>query len=52
LAALFQVDAKRGTEELYRRCGFVPLDVLEGVTAQRPESTPMFLTLGSVPPRR
>ncbi len=46
------VDAKRGAEEFYRRYGFVPLDVLEGATAQRPEPVPMFLTLGSVPPRR
>jgi GNAT superfamily N-acetyltransferase len=46
------VDAKRGAEELYERYGFVPLDALEGATAQRPEPTPMFLALGSVPPRR
>jgi GNAT superfamily N-acetyltransferase len=43
------VDAKRGAEDFYRRYGFVPLDVLEGATAQRPEPTPMFLALGSVP---
>lgn len=46
------VDAKRGAEEFYRRYGFVPLDVLEGATAQRPEPMPMFLALGSVPRRR
>ena len=46
------VDAKRGAEEFYRRYGFVPLDVLEGATEQRPEPVPMFLALGSVPPRR
>jgi GNAT superfamily N-acetyltransferase len=46
------VDAKRGADDFYRRYGFVPLDVLEGATAQRPEPTPMFLALGSVPPRR
>ena len=34
------------------RYGFVPLDVLGGTTAQRPESIPMFLPLGSVPRRR
>ena len=46
------VDAKRGAEEFYRRYGFVPLDVLEGATEQRPEPVPMFLALGSVPLRR
>jgi hypothetical protein len=46
------VDAKRGAEEFYRRYGFVPLDVLEGAAAHRPEPTPMFLALGSVPPPR
>ena len=43
------VDAKSGAEEFYRRYGFVPLDVLEGAAALRPEPTPMFLALGSVP---
>jgi GNAT superfamily N-acetyltransferase len=43
------VDAKAGAEEFYRRYGFVPLDVLEGVAPQRPAPTPMFLSLGSVP---
>ncbi len=43
------VDAKRGAEEFYRRYGFVPLEVLEGAVAQRPEPTSMFLALGSVP---
>lgn len=42
-------DAKRGAEEFYGRYGFVPLEVLEGSTAQRPEPVPMFLALGSVP---
>jgi len=46
------VDAKRGAEEFYRRHGFVPLEVLEGAVGQRPAPTPMFLALGSVPPRR
>lgn len=46
------VDAKREAEEFYRRYGFVPVHVLEGAAAQRPEPTPMFLSLGSVPPRR
>ncbi|MFQ5790198.1 MAG: GNAT family N-acetyltransferase [Acidobacteriota bacterium] len=46
------VDARSGAEEFYQRYGFVPLEVLEGETAQRPHPTPMFLALGSVPPRR
>ena len=46
------VDAKRGADEFYRRYGFVPLEVLEGAVGQRPVPTPMFLALGSVPPRR
>jgi GNAT superfamily N-acetyltransferase len=45
------VDAKRGAEEFYGRYGFVPLDVVEGASPQRPEPTPMFLALGSVPKR-
>ena len=45
------VDAKAGAEEFYRRYGFVPLDVVEGALAPRPEPTPMFLALGSVPRR-
>ena len=43
------VDAKPGAEAFYTRYGFVPLDVVEGASAQRPEPTPMFLALGSVP---
>jgi len=35
-----------------RRYGFVPLDVVEGALPQRPEPTPMFLALGSVPRRQ
>jgi GNAT superfamily N-acetyltransferase len=46
------VDAKRGAEEFYRRFGFVPLDVIEGATAQRPEPIPLFLPLSSVPRSR
>ena len=45
------VDAKAGAEEFYRRYGFVALEVLEGTAPQRPEPTPMFLALGSVPRR-
>lgn len=46
------VDAKRGAEEFYQRYGFGPIDVVEGASAERPEPTPMFLALGSVPPPR
>jgi GNAT superfamily N-acetyltransferase len=46
------VDAKPGAEDFYKRYGFTPLDVLEGGSSHRPEPTPMFLALGSVPPRR
>jgi GNAT superfamily N-acetyltransferase len=45
------VDAKAGAEEFYRRYGFVPLDAVEGALPRRPEPTPMFLALGSVPRR-
>jgi GNAT superfamily N-acetyltransferase len=43
------VDAKPGAVDFYRRFGFVSLEVVEGVTAQRPEPTPLFLALGTVP---
>lgn len=43
------VDAKRGAEDFYERFGFVPLEITEGATAQRPEPRPLFLPLGSVP---
>jgi GNAT superfamily N-acetyltransferase len=45
------VDAKAGAEDFYRRYGFVPLAVVEGSLRQRPEPTPMFLALGSIPRR-
>jgi GNAT superfamily N-acetyltransferase len=45
------VDAKAGAEGFYRRFGFVPLDVVQGASAQRPEPTAMFLALGSLPRR-
>jgi GNAT superfamily N-acetyltransferase len=45
------VDAKAGAREFYGRFGFVPLEVVEGASAQRPEPTPMFLSLGSLPRR-
>jgi GNAT superfamily N-acetyltransferase len=43
------VDAKPAAVEFDRRFGFTPVDVVEGVTAQRPEPTTLFLPLGSVP---
>jgi GNAT superfamily N-acetyltransferase len=43
------VDAKKGAEDFYERYGFVPLELVEGAAAQRPEPTAMFLGLGSVP---
>ncbi len=45
------VDAKAGAAGFYRRLGFVSLEVVEGASAQRPEPTPMFLALGSLPRR-
>lgn len=46
------VDAKRNAVSFYRRYGFVELEVIEGATGVRPEPTPMFLALGSVPRRQ
>jgi GNAT superfamily N-acetyltransferase len=43
------VDAKPGAVDFYRGFGFEPLEVLQGVTAQRPDPLPLFLALGSVP---
>lgn len=43
------VDAKRGSEAFYRRFGFVPFEIVEGASPLRPEPTPMFLHLASVP---
>ncbi len=45
------VDAKADAVSFYRRYGFVALQVVEGAAPQRPAPTPMFLALGSVPPR-
>jgi ribosomal protein S18 acetylase RimI-like enzyme len=45
------VDAKGAAVDFYRRYGFVTLDAEEGVLCSRPEPTPMFLALGSVPRR-
>ena len=45
------VDAKSIAVAFYQRYGFVALEVVEGAALLRPEPTPMFLALGSVPPR-
>jgi ribosomal protein S18 acetylase RimI-like enzyme len=46
------VDAKPDAVTFYKRFGFQILRVVEGSTEQKPIPTPMFLALGSVPPRR
>ena len=46
------VDAKSHAVAFYQRHGFVALEVVEGAAPQRPKPTPMFLALGSVPPRK
>jgi GNAT superfamily N-acetyltransferase len=45
------VDARPGAVDFYRRFGFVPIRIVEGATEQRPEPTPLFLALGSLPRR-
>ncbi len=45
------VDAKSDAVAFYQRYGFVALQVVAGAALLRPEPTPMFLALGSVPPR-
>lgn len=45
------VDAKADAVDFYDRLGFHRIDLLEGAVLQRPAPTPMFLPLGSVPPR-
>lgn len=45
------VDAKSDAVAFYQRYGFVALEVVEGAALLKPEPTPMFLALGSVPPR-
>jgi len=45
------VDAKPDAVKFYRRYGFIELDAVEGVAPQKPTPTPMFLPLGSVPPK-
>ena len=44
------VDAKRDAVAFYQRYGFMTLEVVEEAAAQRPQPTPMFLAVGSVPP--
>ncbi len=46
------VDAKPSVVAFYQRFGFEAIELLEGATQQRPAPTPMFLSLGAVPPRR
>ena len=46
------VDAKPQAVDFYRRLGFVAITLVEGIAEQRPIPSPMFLSLGSVPPRR
>jgi GNAT superfamily N-acetyltransferase len=46
------VDAKPGAVTFYERYGFQTLEIVEGATEQKPEPIPMFLGLGSVPPRK
>ncbi len=43
------VDAKPEAVAFYRRYGFEPLDVLEGLLSDRPEPTPMFLPPSGIP---
>jgi len=45
------VDAKSEAVAFYQRYGFAALEVVEGAALLKPEPTPMFLVLGSVPPR-
>jgi GNAT superfamily N-acetyltransferase len=43
------VDAKPHSISFYERYGFIKLQILEGNLGDRPEPTPMFLSLGSIP---
>jgi GNAT superfamily N-acetyltransferase len=45
------VDAKDGAVEFYRRLGFEAVAVVDGAARIVPRTTPMFLSLGSVPRR-
>ena len=46
------VDAKPEAIGFYERFGFVKLEALSGVPMSKPQPTPMFIALGSVPRRR
>lgn len=46
------VDAKPDAVTFYERYGFIPLELIEGATTQKPEPRPMFLALASVPRRK
>ena len=43
------VDAKEGAVVFYRRLGFETVTAVEGASPVVPRTTPMFLSLGSVP---
>ena len=43
------VDAKPGAVSFYERYGFKALETVKGALGDRPEPTPMFLPLGSIP---
>jgi predicted N-acetyltransferase YhbS len=45
------VDAKKDAVPFYRRLGFEPVVALEGAAPMLPRTTPMFLSLGSIPVR-
>jgi GNAT superfamily N-acetyltransferase len=42
------VDAKPGAEPFYRRYGFRPIDLLEGLSEARPRPAPMFLPTSEI----
>ena len=46
------VDAKPDAIEFYRPFGFVDIAFIEGRSTAFPRTTPMFVALSSVPPRR
>jgi GNAT superfamily N-acetyltransferase len=42
------VDAKPGAVGFYAKCGFIPVDALEGVLDARPTPMPMFLSIRAI----
>lgn len=42
------VDAKPGMAEFYSKLGFLPLEVLEGASEEKPTPTVMFLSLSAI----